>query len=101
MAAAALGLGQGEEEPYFALSTSQTFGTGAKATVSLNAWNVDSLNFRVYRLRNPLQFFQQLEDAHQFGGRVPQPPRDRTVLERIHLWKHSLRTDIRRSLRAQ
>jgi hypothetical protein len=94
-------LGQGEAEPYFALSSSRTFGSQDKPSVSLSAWNVDTLEFRVYRIQDPVKFFQQLDDAHQFGGRVPQPPRDRTMLERFHRWKSGLRANIRRSLRAQ
>ncbi len=100
-AAAAAGLSQSENEPYFALSSFRTFGSNGKPQVGLSAWNVDSLEFRVYRVQDPLKFFQQIEDPHQFGGRAPQPPRERTLLERIHYWKHGLRTDIRRSLRAQ
>ena len=69
--------------------------------MSLSAWNVDTLEFRVYRVNDPVQFFQQLESAHEFGGRVPRPPHQRTLLERIHAWKHGLRTSIRRGLRAQ
>jgi alpha-2-macroglobulin len=94
-------LGQGEAEPYFALSSSRTFGSHEKPSVALSAWNVDTLEFRVYRVEDPVKFFQQLDDPHQFGGRVPQPPRERTLLERIHRWKNGLRANIRRSLRAQ
>src|SRR5258708_6152415 len=100
-AAAAALLGQGENEPYFALSTSGTFSSNGKPSVSLSAFNVDSLEVRVYRINDPQKFFGQLEDPHQFGGRAPQPPRERTILERIRQWKRSLRADIRRSLRAQ
>ncbi len=60
-----------------------------------------SLEFRVYRVNDPVQFFQQLESAHEFGGRVPRPPHQRTLLENIHAWKHGLRTSIRRGLRGQ
>jgi alpha-2-macroglobulin len=94
-------LGQGEADPYFALSSFRTFGSHDKATVSLSAWNVDTLEFRIYRVEDPVKFFEQLDDAHQFGGRVPQPPRERTLLERIHRWKNGVRAGIRRSLRAQ
>jgi len=100
-AAAAIGLSQSEDEPYFALSSSQTFGTNLKPKVWLNAWNVDSLAFRVYRINDPVKFFAQLEDPHQFGGRVPEPPRDRTWLERLHIWKRGWHAQIRRALRAQ
>ncbi|MFN7997135.1 MAG: MG2 domain-containing protein [Bryobacteraceae bacterium] len=98
---AAPGLCPSEDEPYFALFTARTFPTNGKPSVSLSAWNVDAVDFRVYRVKDPLQFFQQLEDPHQFGGRAPQPPHEQTWLERIHLWKRSLRANIRRSLRAQ
>ena len=81
-AAAAAMLGQGESEPYFALSSFRTYGSGGKAVVSLSAWNVDSLEFRVYRINDPLKFFQQLDDPHQFGGRSPQPPRERSLVEK-------------------
>ena len=98
---AAPGLGQSEDEPYFSLSSMRTFGAGGKPSVSLNAWNVADLEFRVYRVNDPVQFFQQLESVHEFGGRAPRPPHERTLLERIHSWKHGLRTSIRRGLRGQ
>uniref|UniRef100_Q025N0 Alpha-2-macroglobulin domain protein n=1 Tax=Solibacter usitatus (strain Ellin6076) TaxID=234267 RepID=Q025N0_SOLUE len=98
---AAPGLSQSEDEPYFALSTQRTFAANSKPSVSLNAWNVESLEFRVYRINDPVQFFQQLESPHEFGGRTPRPPHERTLLERIHEWKHSLRTGIRLGLRGQ
>jgi hypothetical protein len=101
VAAAAAGLGQGENEPYFALSSGRTFGSGEKPRVSVSAWKVDSLEFRVYRIDDPVQFFEQIESPHEFGGRAPSPPHERTLLERFHLWKRGVRADIRRSLRAQ
>src|ERR1019366_3585469 len=101
MAAVAIGLSQSEDEPYFALSSSRTFGVNGKPSVSLTAWNVDSLAFRVYRINDPVKFFAQLENPHQFGGNVPRPPLDRTWLERLHLWKRGLHAQIRRALRAQ
>ncbi len=99
--AAAPGLSQSESEPYFSLSSARTFASNGSPSVNLSAWNVDLLEFRVYRVEDPLKFFQQIEDPHQFGGRAPRPPRQRTLLERIHLWKHELRTQLRRSMRAQ
>src|SRR6185436_2551848 len=50
---------------------------------------------------DPVQFFQQLENAHEFGGRVPRPPRQKTLLEVVHGWKRGLRVRIRSGLRAQ
>ena len=48
--------GQRVGEPYFALSSSRTF-SGGRPSVSLSAWNVDSLEFRVYRIHDPVRFF--------------------------------------------
>ena len=101
LAAAATGLSQSENQPYFALSSSQTFGTHSKPSVSISSWDVDSLEFRVYRIEDPVKFFQQLENPHQFGAHAPAPPHERTLIERIHIWKRSLRADIQRGLRAQ
>src|SRR4051794_25892510 len=104
---AAAALGQHEDDPYFSLNSTRVFGAsgGASAagrpSVSLNAWNVASLEFRVYRINDPVQFFQQLESAHEFGGRVARPPHQKTLLEIVHGWKRGLRARIRSGLRAQ
>jgi uncharacterized protein YfaS (alpha-2-macroglobulin family) len=101
MSAAAAGLSQSEDEPYFALTSSHTFASHSKPSIALSAWNVDALDFRVYRVNDPLQFFEQIEDPHQFGGRAPTPPHDFNMIERIHMRKRALRAHIRRSLRDQ
>ncbi|MEO8596853.1 MAG: MG2 domain-containing protein [Candidatus Solibacter sp.] len=104
---AAAALGQREDEPYFSLNSGRVFGASGgvsaagRPSVQLSAWNVASLEFRVYRVNDPVQFFQQLESAHEFGGRVPRPPHQRTLLEIVHGWKRGLRSRIRSGLRAQ
>jgi uncharacterized protein YfaS (alpha-2-macroglobulin family) len=98
---AAPGIGQTEEEPYFALSSAKTFGPGEEVSVQLNAWNVQSLDFRVYRVNDPVRFFEQLEDPHMFGGQAQHPPREQTLLERFHLFKANLRSGMENLLRAQ
>ena len=98
---AAAGLGQSEDEPYFSLRSNHTFGSNGQPLVALSASNVDSLDFRVYRINDPMQFFQQLEDAHEFGGRVQRPPHEGSFLQRLHDWKAGLRAGIRREVRQQ
>jgi len=100
-AAAAALSGQRDDAAYFSLSSSGTFGSGGAPSVSLSAWNVDSLEFRVYRINDPEKFFEQLEDPHEFGGTAPRPPHTRSLLESIRSWKRGLKAHIRRSLRAQ
>src|ERR1039458_9381772 len=78
---------------------------GQSAASSPSALHEDGLTKRFRRCRSPfrepVKFFQQIENPHQFGARTPAPPRDPTLLERIHYWKRSLRASIRLGLRAQ
>jgi alpha-2-macroglobulin len=92
-----------EKKIYFSLTTSRTFSPHEKPKIQLYAHDVDTLEFRVYHLRDPLKFFQKLDDVHQFG---PQhSPREqvdeRTWLERFHDWKMSTWRWIRNFIRSQ
>jgi len=64
-------LGQQEKTGYFSLNSSRTYAPGQKVSIDMWAQNVDTLEFRVYRVNDPVKFFAQLGDAHQFGGRAP------------------------------
>ncbi|MBV9762440.1 MAG: hypothetical protein JO340_17910 [Acidobacteriaceae bacterium] len=90
-----------EAEPYFTVSSVRTFGSQEKPSVMVTAWDVDAVQIRVYRVKEPMTFFERLEDSHSFGGRVPRAGGRRTLLERIHDWKRELRRNIRLSLRGQ
>ena len=46
-----------------------------------------SLDFRVYRVDDPLKFFAGLRDPHALGSEEPVVPQERTLLERIARWK--------------
>jgi hypothetical protein len=79
-------------ESYFSLTTTKTFLPGEKIGVRLYSRGVSALEFRVYRVNDPLQFFEQLGDVHNFnsGGlgqreKVETP----TPLERFHDWKRN------------
>ena len=100
-AVAVLGLSQGENEPYFALSSNRTFASGGRPSVSLTAWNVDGLEFRVYRVADPLQFFEQTRGPAPVRRARAAAPARANRARRFHIWKHNLRTAIRASLRAQ
>ncbi|MGH9787343.1 MAG: MG2 domain-containing protein, partial [Candidatus Acidiferrales bacterium] len=90
-----------EDAVYFSLNSSRTYAPGEKPTVQLWASGVDSLEFRVYRVKDPVAFFQQLEDVHRFGGQAPALPRERTWLERFHSFKRGWRYRIRNLFRYQ
>lgn len=53
--------------PFFSLSTIRTFGTSENPRLWLDYRNIDSLDFRVYRINDPQRFFAQLSDPHQLG----------------------------------
>ncbi len=87
--------------PAFNVWSSQIFLTTDQPAFSLTYQNVDHLDFRVYRVADPLAFFASLRDPHQLGSEKPVVPQERTWIERIALWKASRRAEIRMFLRAQ
>ena len=74
---------------------------GEKASVTLTTINVPEVEFRVYRINDPFKFFENLEDPHMFGGQAQRPAHEKTLIERFHSWKRSLRDDIRWGVRDQ
>jgi uncharacterized protein YfaS (alpha-2-macroglobulin family) len=90
-----------EGQPYFSLSSNRTFGTGEKPSIQLWAQGVDMLQFRVYRVNDPVKFFENLGDQHRFGGHTQRPSRELTAIERFHQWKTRSRAAMRNLFRAQ
>src|SRR5215467_9312322 len=54
--------------PRFSLSTNRTYGTDEKSRIYVGYQGVDSLDFRVYQVRDPFKFFKQLNSPHQMGS---------------------------------
>jgi len=54
---------------YFSLSTNRTYSTADRARVWINYGGIDSLDFRVYRVKDPVKFFSGLDNAHRMGSR--------------------------------
>ncbi len=94
-------ISQQEDEAYFGLNSNQTFASGESPEVSVWATNVTQLEFRVYKVSDPLAFFANLDEPHRFGGRAPRRPAPRTPLESFHRWKISMRNALRDLIRAQ
>src|SRR4051812_23843756 len=89
-------------DPYFSLSSDRTYMPGEKLAVHLYATGVDALEFRVYRVNDPLAFFQKLDDVHNFGRVSPKERvEDRTWIERFHDWKRDCWISIRDFFRRQ
>ena len=61
---AAFGQSSKSKEPFFTVSTSRTFSPSQQPKVSISFRQVDHLDFRVYRVKDPIKFFFKLRDAH-------------------------------------
>src|SRR5215813_3869140 len=54
-------------KPRFSLSTNRAYGTDEKARVYIGYQGIDTLDFRVYQVKDPFKFFRQLNTPHQMG----------------------------------
>ncbi len=91
-----------DTESWFSLTSQKTFLPGEKPEIAVNAHNVKQLEFRVYRVNNPVKFFSQMQELHNFGGQAPALPKQaHTWLEKFHAWKHRIWAWIRDFIRAQ
>ncbi len=97
----AFGQEGGSTEPFFAVSSHQTYSPSQQAKVSIEFRQVDHLDFRVYRVNDPILFFSKLRDAHSFGSEKQELAREKTWLERFHDWKRDWRLAIRDFFRGQ
>ncbi len=89
----------------FNVSTSKTFSPDEKPTIHLYTHDVNELEFRLYRVNDPVKFISGLKDLHGFENGNDWGPKERideeTWLERFHDWKHHLWFLVRRFFRGQ
>jgi len=91
-----------DREVFFSLASERTYLPGEKPTVAVYSHNVSTLEFRVYRVKDEVKFFSQMQELHTFGGRGPAMPKQaRTWLEKFHAWKHRIWAWFRDFIRAQ
>jgi uncharacterized protein YfaS (alpha-2-macroglobulin family) len=118
---ASLGAGaQGEQEnapdasnqtttaskPYFSLSTNRTYSTADRVRVWINYGTIDSLDFRVYRVEDPVKFFSGLSSPHKMGeketrefvGTLRKGP---SFLEKLRTFKVSVFKSVKNYFRSQ
>src|SRR5215469_13093116 len=92
-------------DSYFSVSSDRTFMPGDKVTVHLYTRDVPALEFRLYKVNDPVLFFEQLKDVHGFGSTSHFGPKEqieeKSPLERFHDWKRAIWTDIRDFFRSQ
>src|SRR3954470_17357763 len=82
-------------KPYFSLTTNRSYSPNESARLWASYQNIDYLDFRVYRVKDPSKFFKQLDDPHQMGEQekeaISQGYGARvSLLERTHRFKTSL-----------
>src|SRR5690349_21097605 len=82
-------------KPYFSLTTNRTYSPNESARLWASYQNIDYLDFRVYRIKDPNKFFKQLDDPHEMGEKekeqIAQGYGARvSLLERTHRLKVSL-----------
>ncbi|HEX8072548.1 MAG TPA: MG2 domain-containing protein [Pyrinomonadaceae bacterium] len=101
-------------KPFFSVQTNRTYGTNERARVFVNYHDLDTLDFRVYKVNDPVKFFRQLENPHQVGEDEDYDfqnyyqKRKPTFLERVRRFKLGfynwfrdyVRTQVKRSARA-
>jgi alpha-2-macroglobulin len=89
----------------FNLSTSKSFAPGEEPTFHVYTHNVDALEFRVYRVNDPVKFIENLRELHSFGAEASLPGSEqideRTLLEKFHDWKAGLWDEMRDFFREQ
>jgi len=82
-------------KPYFSLTTNRSYSPNESARLWANYQNIDYLDFRLYRVKDPTMFFKQLDNPHEMGekekveiaqGYGASP----SLLERTHRLKISL-----------
>jgi len=101
---AALPAGSRRNNASFSLSTNKTFLPGETVSVNLYANGVEALEYRVYKVNDPVKFFERLASTRNFGSSQNDTPEEidaPTALERFHDWKRELRLDIRNFIREQ
>ena len=89
----------------FNISTAKSFAPGEQPKIHLYTHNVDALEFRIYRVKDPVRFMENLRELHSFGpdASLLRPERidERTWLEKFHDWKQGLWDSIRDFFRHQ
>ncbi len=89
------------DRPAFSLSSGEIFTSRASPYVTLTFERLGSLDFRIYRVADPVAFFAGLEDAHALGSESYSVPTEQTWLERLAEWKAKRRSDLQSFLRQQ
>ena len=90
-----------DTRPAFSLLSNHVSTTKEHPSITLWFRRVSSLDFRVYKVKDPLAFFAGLKELHSLGSERPTVAQEETFLERIARWKNARRSDIQSFFRSQ
>ena len=85
----------------FQISVNQAMRPGETVQVQLNGSNVHQLQFRLYRVKDPLALFSQLQETNSFGADFKPPKQPKTFLEKFNAFRRSLRAELLDLVRLQ
>jgi len=96
-------------KPRFSLSTNRTYGTDEKSRIYIGYQGIDSLDFRVYQVRDPFRFFKQLNGRRQMGEEdrndvaevAATVERKPSALEKLRSFKSSVYHTVKNYFRGQ
>ena len=82
-------------KPYFSLTTNRSYSPNESARLWASYKNIEHLDFRVYRIKDPNKFFKQLDNPHEMGEKEKEQIAQGygvrlSLLERTHRLKTSL-----------
>src|SRR5262245_52994176 len=89
--------------PRFTLSTNRAYGSDEAARIWVSYQDIESLDFRLYRVNDPMGFFRRLGNLREMGEREFEEVTDRgpTILEHIREFKDGVYKFIKRYVRGQ
>lgn len=87
--------------PGFSLASSTIFSTRESPSIHLTYQQVERLDFRIYKVRDPMAFVAGLRDPHQLGSETRPVDQEPTTLEGVAAWKATWRWRLRHVVRRQ
>jgi len=92
-------------KPYFSLTTNRSYSPNETSRLWASYQNIDYLDFRVYRIKDPNKFFKELDDPHEMGEKEKVEiahgyGASLSLLERTHRLKTSLYGTVKDYVRA-
>lgn len=88
--------------PWFSLSSHKTYSPGEEVQIHLSYQGIEHLDFRIYRVSDPIKFFEQLKELHSFGPETrPQPQPKKVLIESLYTLKKNLYLKVRNYFRTQ